>query len=107
MCLEASDYGDFENYWEIQQIQAEAAEGECVNISYDEGEVYDWLFYGRGATFLKELCDTMGKDAFVSALSDYCQTYAYKIATTEDFINTLDEHATVDISDIIELYIKP
>ena len=48
----------------------------------------------------------MGKDEFLSILSEYCETYAFGFATTDDFISLLRERTPVDVDDIIDEYIS-
>lgn len=106
LCLEASGYEVSEAYWKIYEIQSNSADGVGVNCAYDEAQVYEWVFYGRGSIFLKELMDTIGKVEFLSILSDYCQTYSYQIVSTQDFLEILREQTNCDIESIIEKYIS-
>lgn len=105
LCFEETDAEYGELYWEMQRSQSNAVADERLNCAHDETGDYSLLFYGRGACFLKDLTDAIGKDAFLPILSDYCRTYAYKIATTEGFLNILREQTPVSVEEIIEQYI--
>lgn len=56
--------------------------------------------------FLKTLMDAVGQEKFLSVLSDYCQKYWYGIATTEDFLEILQEGTDADLSDIVAEFVK-
>ena len=49
--------------------------------------------------------DTMGREIFLEAVSDYCSQYLYRTASTEDFLNVLACHGEADISGILEEYL--
>jgi aminopeptidase N len=50
--------------------------------------------------------EAIGEDEFLSILSEYCKTYAFKIATTEDFLEILKSKSSVDVEGIVEKYIR-
>ena len=105
ICEEAAGF-DRASWWGFQKdVAYEYEAGKAINVSYDEAENYTDLFYNRGAYFLKELMDAMGRDEFLSILSEYCETYAFGFATTEGFISLLRERTPVDVDDIIDEYI--
>jgi len=79
--------------------------GNPINVPYDEADNYTNLFYSKGAYFLKELMDAIGKDEFLSILYEYCETYAFGFATTEGFLNLIRERVSVDVENIISEYI--
>ena len=107
LCLEAAGYTEVAaDWWEfLKTVSYIYMDGEAINVSYDEAENYNNLFYNRGAYFLKELMDAIGKDEFLSIVSEYCKTYAFRFATTESFLNLLRERTTVDVKNIIDEYI--
>ena len=49
--------------------------------------------------------DTIGKNEFLSILSEYCEANAFGFATTQDFLSILRERSPVDVEDIINEYI--
>ena len=96
-----------EDYWEgIIRIGASYVEGIPVNSSSDEVDVYTLVFYNRGACFLRELMEVIGRDAFIQILSNYCNLYAFDNATTQDFISLLREQTPICIDELINEYIS-
>lgn len=65
---------------------------------------YTDAVYLRGAQFLEELRVRTGEKAFNAFLQDYASSYTHKIATTDDFFETLDQHTDQDYSDIVDTY---
>ena len=108
LCLEAAGYTEVvADRWEFQKtVSYIYMDGEAINVSYDKASNYTNLFYNRGAYFLKELMDAIGKDEFLSILSEYCETYAYRFATTEAFLILLRERTPVSIDGVIDKYIR-
>ena len=115
LCYEIFDADTAERYWEIQEIQSEQVKNfmndAYVNISVAESAnednpfLFHYIFYARGSLFLKELMDAIGRDEFLSILSEYCKTYTFKIATTQGFLSILRENTTVDIESIVDKYV--
>lgn len=105
LCLDAEGDTDFP-YWELKAIAGNAAKGEKVNVPCDKASVYQWVIYDRGAVFLNTLMDAVGQEKFFSVLSDYCQKYRYRIATTEGFLEVLREGTDEEISDIVAEFIE-
>lgn len=105
LCLDAEGNIDFP-YWELKDIASNGAADEKVNVPCDEASVYQWVIYDRGAMFLKTLMDAVGKEKFLTILSNYCQRYQYSIATTENFLEILHEGTDVDISNIVAEFLK-
>ena len=106
LCLESAGNADVsEAFWEVWQMEADLVQDKSVNLAYDDVEEHHWVFYSKGAIFLKELMDAIGKDEFLSIISDYCKTYAFETATTEDFLSILREQTPVDVEDIINKYV--
>jgi len=55
--------------------------------------------------FLYELMSAIGKDEFLSIISEYCRTHAFGIVSTYDFLSILQERASVDVEYIIDEHI--
>ncbi len=53
-----------------------------------EGREYGAIVYGRGPLFLEQLSLEMGVTQFDQFLKDYFTTYAWKVATAQDFQST-------------------
>ena len=102
----AGDVNTAEIWWDFYQEIAGRYPGVKLNIPTDEMKnSYMDLCYHRGVYFLKELMDTMGQEIFLEAVSDYCNQYLYRNASTEDFLNVLACHGEADISGILEEYL--
>lgn len=102
----AGDADTAENWWDFYREIAGRYPGTKLNVPSDEmGTSYMDLCYHRGAWFLKELMDTMGQEDFLEAVSDYCNRYLYRNASTEDFLNVLSCHGEEDISGLLEEYL--
>ena len=106
LCVEAAGQEEqSEIWWELYKTISDSTGG-AVNVAYDEPDIIvSNLFYYKGAFFLKELMDAVGKNEFLSILSEYCVKFAYSIATTDDFLNVVQERTTVDVESIIDKYI--
>jgi hypothetical protein len=114
LCIEAAlndeayntlwDRESYEMSWELIERMSDLTGG-AINVGYDDTDRPFDLFYNRGAAFLKELMDAIGEDEFLSILSEYCKTFAFRFATTEDFISLLRERTPVDVEGIIDEYI--
>ena len=48
--------------------------------------------------------DTMGRKAFLAAVSEYCNTYMYKMTTTQDLLDIMQAHTGSDLSVLIDEY---
>lgn len=107
LCLEASVGDDVDSiYWDVYAVSDTTRKGKAVNVPAGKGGDYSFVIYNRGCMFLKHLMDAVGKDAFLTILSDYCQKYSYDISTTDRFLDALYDGTSVDVSDIVSEYIK-
>jgi aminopeptidase N len=106
LCMEAAGNENAASNWELCSIMADSdvVSDLAVNISIDDYRAFN-LYYGKGAQFLKDLMDAIGKDEFISILSEYVKMYAFGIATTQGFLTILREHSPVDVECIIDEYI--
>lgn len=59
----------------------------------DKERAYAYTVYENGALFLYRAREVMGADAFIASMRDYYKTYAFKEATTADFVEILKKHA--------------
>lgn len=62
-----------------------------VQSIYTYGEYYPYFVYGRPAAMLWELKNSYGIDKVKEILQTYYEQYKFKIATTEDFINVVND----------------
>ena len=105
LCSEAAGE-DCAAWWELMKIQADTVAGNSLDSAWDETEVSTNLFYGRGAFFLKELMDAIGKEIFLAILSEYCNRFAFQNATTQNFLDVLYQHTEPDVEEIVARYIR-
>ena len=111
LCLEAM--GDIEEANRWLEFDYEIAERDYSDLFLNEmpHERSELLFvYVKGSRFLQELMDAMGREAFLSAVSDYCQQFAGHEATSQDFISMIEKHSSEDmqenINDIVSRYLR-
>ena len=106
LCLEASGAEDVEGtYWDVYAVSDETLPGRKVNVGPDKAEVYEFVVYNRGCSFLKRLMDAVGREAFLSLLGTYCRDNMYGVARTEDFLSALYAGTDRDVSALVDEYI--
>ncbi|MGN1419910.1 MAG: M1 family metallopeptidase [Eubacterium sp.] len=81
-----------------------------INKSYPnykgDSETYSSYVYEGGKMFLYELCNIMGEEMFQNAMREYYETYKFKIANTESFINIIKKYnSSNEINTVINKYI--
>lgn len=104
---EAGDEKNADIWWNFCKEIAGRHPGEKLNVSSDSmGKDYMNLCYFRGTYFLKELMDTMGRESFFEAVSEYCARYAFENATTWDLLHILQAHTQRDLSGLFEEYVE-
>jgi hypothetical protein len=67
---------------------------------YTEFDPYVAAVYLRGVTFLQELRELIGDDAFFTFLREYAAQGKYRIMTSRDFFAILADHSQADISQL-------
>ncbi len=72
--------------------------------AYDGAE-YSAVVYGRGAIFVRELEETMGRDSFDAFLRAYAERYRWAIATTEDFRALAEVQCACDLATLFNEWI--
>jgi len=60
--------------------------------------------YRRGAIFLSDLRQAVGRQEFYAFLQDYCQSQSHKLSTADDFFSILARHTNEDLSPLLEEY---
>jgi len=73
---------------------------------FDGFRSYRDAVYLRGASFLEEVRRQVGDEAFFAFLQDYATRFAHQIATAQDFFSILQEHTSVDLSDLKGAYFE-
>jgi hypothetical protein len=62
---------------------------------------YNMLVYRKGCMMFNNLMETMGEEKFNKALSSYVCNYSYRIATTDNLIEELNEEYNSDIGGVL------
>lgn len=89
---------NYEQFCVIQKTEYEQTNKKFkgkVNWSYSDFDRYDdysQVIYRNGAYFLNCLKTQMGNKVFFKMMRDYCNTYAFKEAATEDFLKKVYEY---------------
>lgn len=68
------------------------------NTNYE----YSQVVYNKGALMFNKLYEVIGKKRFQKALANYYRSYAYKIASVDDFYASMSKGAGLDVKGIIE-----
>lgn len=94
--------------WQAFRIDAYHPAG-WVDLDVYHGvnfRMYTNAVYLRGALFLQALRERIGDVAFFAFLKDYAIQMAGKRSTPADFFLILQQHISVDISDIVSQYFQ-
>ena len=70
------------------------------NTNYE----YSQIVYNKGALMFNKLYEVIGKKRFQKAVANYYRSYAYKIASVDDFYASMSKGAGLDVKGIIEPY---
>lgn len=96
----------FRQSWYSRWDRVERAEIPIgMPVAYYEGAEYGSIVYGRGPLFVEALEYEMGETQFAAFLRDYVETYAWGIATGEDFRQLAEAHCGCDLSDLFEQWV--
>ncbi len=71
-----------------------------------EGAEYSAIVYGRGAVFVRELEEAMGREAFDAFLRAYVTRFRWDVATTSDFRAMAEEQCGCDLGDLFAKFIN-
>ncbi|KRX05743.1 hypothetical protein PPERSA_09883 [Pseudocohnilembus persalinus] len=79
--------------WGVQADQKHSTHPIAGSVANTEEakSIFDGITYAKGAATLKQLLFLLGPDAFSKAMSTYCQKYAFKNTTFQNFIDCLQE----------------
>lgn len=99
-------YPDLAEWWWENRIAFHDPQGWVDSTIYDAAGFYPYrdAVYLRGAMFLAELRDLMGREAFLAFLREYLAKYSYKQVTGNDFFNLLAKHTQADLTNLIGNY---
>jgi hypothetical protein len=70
-----------------------------------EGREYGAIVYGRGPLFLEELSREMGQSDFNQFLSDYFDTYIWKVATSQNFQSLAETTCGCNLDDLFNSWV--
>ncbi len=89
-------FGEEHFYWHLFDTakMLKDADGEALT---DPG-ASSLTFYEKGAWALVKLRDTIGDQAFRTGIKDFLEQYAYKNVTVPEFLELLQNHTSVDLS---------
>ena len=71
-----------------------------LDMTYNSNAVYE-----RGAVIVNTLMNYMGREAFLAAMRDYFQQYAYQAATSEDLCEALTQYSGIDMHGFFDSYV--
>src|SRR5690554_7353880 len=101
LLAEREIFGSDYFYWQLLQhaeqlhAMSEAGEGESLL----NPKASSLTFYQKGAWALHVLRELVGDDAFRLAVKNYLNTYKFKVATSDNFLNEVKAVSNVDISE--------
>ena len=101
-------YPDMLSWWWSYRIDFFEPQGYIDIPVYDgqNDENYKRIVYFNGAHFIQELRERIGDEAFFSFIQEYVRQNKGRIVTREEFFRILNEHTSVDYSDIVRGYFK-
>jgi aminopeptidase N len=69
-------------------------------------ENFDYITYIKGASILKQLVASIGREQFLSGLHDYFTTHEYSNATLHDLLCALKKTSGVDLQDWAQQWLR-
>jgi len=103
-----SIHPDLLDYWQANRVDFFRPQGNVDAAIYDSEnqDIYRQAVYFNGIYFFSDLRERIGEQAFHDFLEDYFAQSKRRIVTKEDFFRILEDHTTLDISDIINKYFQ-
>ncbi len=92
-------------YWEDQLVTTHPVELPVPDTDHAMAN-FDGITYGKGASALKQLRFFLGEEDFKEGLRRYFQKYAYKNTSISDFIKTLAEASSKNLSEWQHLWLQ-
>jgi aminopeptidase N len=68
---------------------------------------YVAIVYGRGPFFFQALRQQIGQATFDSLMQDYTTSYAWDIATTDDFKKLAEQHCNCNLTSLFQEWVYP
>jgi hypothetical protein len=102
--LEQHGKGGGEGYFGALESRWDRANREAIPIGQPVaayvGLEYGAIVYGRGAVFVRELEEVMGRETFDAFLRDYVAQFAWEIATATAFRELAETHCDCDLGQL-------
>ena len=76
-------------------------------VSAYTSDEYGAIVYGRGPLFFQALRQQIGQATFDSLMHDYVTSYAWNIATTDDFKKLAEQHCNCDLTPLFQEWVYP
>ncbi len=73
-----------------------------ARLSYFDYDAYQAIIYDKAALVLMMLHDFLGEDVFFSGLRQFFETYKFRAARTENFIQTMENVSGQDLSEFFQ-----
>lgn len=75
-------------------------------MDFDNGSAYFWTIYRQGASFMRDVREAMGDDAYWRALRAYADDFAFAVAEPQDLLRALRQAAPqADLLPIFRRYL--
>ncbi|HET8886188.1 MAG TPA: M1 family metallopeptidase [Salinimicrobium sp.] len=108
LLAEREIFGEDYYYWKLYESatrlknRSDLGEGEAVLSDKSNSLTY----YQKGSWVLHMLREKIGDEAFKSAVQNYLNKYAYKNATTENFLNEVEQSSQMNINGFVEEWLE-
>lgn len=95
-------YPDALDWWWTYRVNYYNPQGSVDGSIYNPGgyRAYRDAVYLNGAIYLEELRQQLGDEVFFRFLKDYISRLSHQIATAQDFFSVLQDHTSLDLSDL-------
>ena len=77
-----------------------------ASTDFENWLLYDAVIYDASALMLDSLRESIGRNTYMQGMKKYFEEYKYKTATTDDFINTMNEVSKNDVKKIIDPWLN-
>jgi aminopeptidase N len=92
-------------YWEDGLPTTHPIEAEVPSVKTAFAN-FDGITYGKGAAVLKQLNFHLGQDRFTHGIRDYIRVHAFRNAELKDFIESLQKHATKNVTQWADMWLR-
>jgi aminopeptidase N len=96
----------YERYWRNLWDRADTELPVGLPVAEFSESDYVGIIYGKGLFFFKALAAVVGQDALDKALRDYFETYAFQLATPEEFEAVIEASCACDITPVLEKWLE-